>query len=291
MRPFIQDAIRAHAVDAMAVAEVQARAVARILPIFRPLYDAAPGQAGFVSIQGDPFLEDSAEHIVREVERHRALGANMIAKIPATEAGLAAIERVIAMDVPVLFTEIFSVAQAVACGELYQRACRASGKAPAAFLTHITGIFDEYIAGAARTAGLHLELELLREAGWIVARRQAQVCAERGFGITILGGGARAPHHFTDMVGGAMHVTLNWDTVESLMEADLPTENRLGVPIDEGAARQLSAALPDFRRAWQLNGLSIGEFEAYGPVRFFRENFMRGWVVVRDAVIAARRAG
>lgn len=290
-RAAVAQAVQECADDAAAVNRVQELCVARILPIFAPLHDAAPGMHGFVSIQGDPYLEDDANHIVHEAVGYRKLGPNFIAKIPATEAGLAAIDALIRENVPVIFTEVFSIAQATACADLYARACADSGNRPTAFLTHITGIFDEYLAGVAARDSVTIQADLLAQAGRLVARKQARHCAARGAPLTLLGGGARGLHHFTGVLGGDMHVTINWSMAEELLARNPPIEDAIHAPIDMAAVEALRTALPDFAAAWDDEGLPPAAFADYGPVRHFRDSFRKGWDAVRDAVATARTAG
>jgi hypothetical protein len=49
---------------------------------------------------------------------------------------------------------------------------------------------------------------------------------------------------------------------------------------------ELGEKLPDFRQAWDENGLATGAFAHYGPVQRFRRQFIHGW----DELLAAIRA-
>ena len=50
---------------------------------------------------------------------------------------------------------------------------------------------------------------------------------KRGYDITLMGGGARGTHHFTEMVGGALHVTINWSTADEIIKANPPITSRI----------------------------------------------------------------
>ena len=52
----------------------QQRLVARILPLFQPIFEASQGKDGYVSIQGDPRADTDPDHIVGEAFRYRSLG-------------------------------------------------------------------------------------------------------------------------------------------------------------------------------------------------------------------------
>ena len=89
--------------------------------------NARPGRQGLVSIQGNPHADLHAEAIVDEAMRYRRLSPNFIAKIPCTAAGLKAIEQLIPEDMPIIATEVFALAQAIAVSELYGRVARRWG--------------------------------------------------------------------------------------------------------------------------------------------------------------------
>jgi transaldolase len=88
--------------------------------ILRPLYDAEGGADGYVSIEVEPDLaNDTDATIARARHLWSALGRpNIFVKIPATEAGLPAIEQAISEGINVNVTLMFSV-------DVYRRVARA----------------------------------------------------------------------------------------------------------------------------------------------------------------------
>ena len=83
----------------------QRKSVKLLMDKFLPVYEAAGGVNGFVSLQGVPFKEDDPANIINEALKDLALGKNFIAKIPTTEAGLEAIKYLCARNVPVIATD------------------------------------------------------------------------------------------------------------------------------------------------------------------------------------------
>ncbi|WP_258112266.1 transaldolase [Alicyclobacillus sp. SP_1] len=86
------------------------RAVADLLA---PVYQSSRGIDGYVSIEVSPALAEDADGTVREAHRLRqAVGRdNVMIKVPATHAGIEAVERLIAEGVPVNVTLIFGLTQ------------------------------------------------------------------------------------------------------------------------------------------------------------------------------------
>jgi transaldolase len=277
--------------DQEAVDLVQQQLARRIMREFLPLHTATPGREGFVSIQGNPLKDTDADGIVNEALRYAALGANFIAKIPTTEAGLAAMEALLRRNVPVIATEIMAIAQAVAACEIYRKASRESGRSPAFFVTHITGIFDEYLRETVERDGIAISPQALAVAGAVVARKQYHLMKERGYPGILLGGGARGLSHFTDFVGGEVDITINWKgTADKLIDQDDPVVPRIDTPEPRALVDELLARLPDFARAYREDGLAGSEYAGYGPVVKFRDSFVKGWAQIQD-LVGRKRAG
>ena len=78
--------------------------------LFRPVYERSAGRDGFVSIEVRPVLADDTEGTIAEARRIFAAldRPNVMIKIPATAAGLPAVEAVIAAGINVNVTLIFS---------------------------------------------------------------------------------------------------------------------------------------------------------------------------------------
>jgi transaldolase len=130
---------------------------------------------------------------------------------------------------------------------------------------------------------------VLDQAGCAIARQEYRLLKARGYPGILLGGGARGVHHFTEMVGGDAHVTINWSTAQELIDAGTPLVARLaeGEPSADVIA-ELCEKFPDFRQAYDEDGLNVEEFADFGPVQFFRNAFLNGWYLLL-AEVAARR--
>jgi len=262
----------------------------RFMEKFLPLYKSSGGTQGFVTMQDDPRRDERADWIVEATLRHAKVSPNYMAKIPVIESGMEAMSKLVARDIPMCATEVFSVAQAVAMCDVYAAASAKSGKAPPFYLTHITGIYDEEIQAQVESQGIDISPELVKQAGTIVMRKQYRTLKARGYATTMLGGGARGPHHFTEWVGGDTHITINWSTFEELMALDPPIANRIDAVDSEEDIAELRAKVPDFRRAYDDDGLTPREFASYAPLLRFRKNFTDGCDHVLSEIAARRRA-
>jgi transaldolase len=87
------------------------RDVANACDLLRPVWERTGGRDGYVSIEVDPNLADDTEATVQEATQlHEAIARpNLLVKIPATRAGLGAIEEMTARGRSINVTLIFSL--------------------------------------------------------------------------------------------------------------------------------------------------------------------------------------
>ena len=267
---------------------VYQKACSRVMAAFLPLFKKSAGSYGYVTMQDDPRLDDNEDAVVRAVLRNRPLGQNFMAKIPVIGGGLDALERCVAEDIPICATEVFSVAQAIHMCDLYNKAAETTGKHPPFFVTHITGIFDEYLKKVAARDDIRISSDVLAQAGCTVARKEYHLLKERGYPTTMLGGGARSLRHFTELVGGDVHITINWSTAQELIDKDAPALSRIDVETPEAVVAELCEKFEDFEKAYNEDGLSVEEFAGYGPVQLFRNSFLNGYYRLLAAICARR---
>jgi len=266
-------------------AEYQRRLVKPIAEKFLPLFQKTGGSKGYVSIQGDPIHEENPDVIIREALENRKISPNICCKIPTTRAGLQAMEYLISQDVPLNATEIFGIRQAVMLCETYQRASRKYGKTPQLYISHIAGIYDDHLKNVVERDKIDISPDVLWQAGLVIARKLYQIMQERQYPGIFVAGGARGLHHFTEMVGGKVCCTINWEgTADKLIEQDPPVVYRLFNPVPQQVIDELVEKLPDFKRGYLENGLEIDEFEDFGPVCLFRSAFIKSWRRVLDLI-------
>ena len=286
--PIIERCVRETTDDVLAADLVQQRLVAPIAERFRPLFEASGGTAGFVSIQGAPEMDTDADHIEQEARDGHALAPNVSPKLPATAAGLAAFERLVADGFPTIVTEVFSVAQFVETNERFLAVTGRTGVVPPFFISPITGIFGDHLKTVAKHEGLDALASDMEQAGVALTRDCYRISQERGYPVTILAGGARIPLDLTGLVGGALHATINWRTFADVLASPAPFARGIEAPLDSAAIARLGATFEDVRRAFAPDGLSLEEYEDFGPVQHFRNVFISGWTAVHDAIVEER---
>ena len=260
-----------------ALVMLQQRLVGRIAKEFYPFYQQTCERNGYVSIQGDPLHEDT-ESIVRYARYNRKAGANIMAKIPVTEDGLEAIEILAAEGIPINATEVMSVRQAIDVCEAYERATKNMKDRPQIYFSHIAGIFDQHLKAQQDAGEIDVNPDALWQAGVIVAKKIYRMVQELDYQVGFISGGARGLHHFTEMVGAAASVTINWKgTAQVLIEQNPPVVQRFLQPSPESVIDHLLEKSEVFRKSYLHHAIEPEEYEEFGPVVLFRSMFEDAW--------------
>lgn len=268
--------------------QAQAELVGYIAGEFLPLYESSQGRLGYVTIQGDPFNENT-EAIMRQAEIARAYGPNVMVKIPVVPAGIKAISALAGNGIPVCCTEVFALRQAIDICEAFLDATKGRQR-PVAYLAHIAGIYDEYLGNYVKENNVDILSDILWYAGIAIAKKVYSIVKERRYPVEFLGGGARGNHHFTEMVGAEATVTINWAGMgEELEKMEQPVIQRFHMPTPPSVIDELLRKLPDFKKGYFEDAITPEEYADFGPVALFRNTFEKGWKQALSA-ISARRA-
>ena len=128
--------------EALAVADIQAAA-----DVLRPVYEAAAGHDGFVSLEVAPDLAHDTEATIVEARRLHAWVArpNLMVKVPATLAGIPAIRQLISDGININVTLIFSLARYAAVMEAYLQGLEDRQRAGKA-IDHVASVASFFVS-------------------------------------------------------------------------------------------------------------------------------------------------
>ena len=273
----VENNIRLFEDDNQVVLASQRELVGEIAEIFYPLYESTGGKYGYVSIQGDPFNED-CDSIISNALYNREKGPNIMNKVPVTEQGLKAIEYLCSQGCPINATEVMTVRQALDVCDIYTKVTKGMKNKAPIYFSHITGILDQYLKQYCEYNNIDISNDILWQAGIVVAKKTYWLSKQRNSEVGFIGGGARGLHHFTEMVGGDVNITINWEnTADKLIEQDPIVIDRFNQNPEYYVVDELRNKIDVFEKIYDINGISPSEYENFGPVVLFRTGFEESW--------------
>ena len=273
------------------VREISVEAARLLEPIFR----AHSGKNGRLSIQTDPRLFRDSQAIFEQAVEFNKLAPNMIVKIPATTAGIPAVEEAIYHGVSVNATVSFTLPQAIAVAEAVERGLKrreAEGKEIATMgpvCTIMVGRLDDWLKVLVEKNNIAIDPGYLEWAGIAVLKKAYRIYRERGYRTRLLSAAFRNHMHWSEFIGGDLVISPPYSWQLRFNASDVEVRSRINEPVRQEIESELSTKFADFRRANTEQGLSIEEFDAFGPTRRTLRQFIAAGhdldSVVRDILI------
>src|SRR5262249_21772145 len=117
-------------------------------------------------------------------------------------------------------------------------------------------------------------------AGLAVAKRAYRIFQERRYEAVILPAAMRGNHHVQELAGARMTLSIHPSVQVPLLAANPPRELRIDRPVPEDSIARLNT-IPDFRRAYEPDGLQPAEFITYGLTQRTLAQFVEaGWKLI-----------
>lgn len=279
------------------VREISIKAAAPLLPIFR----AHHGKNGRLSIQTDPRLYRNAAAIVEQAAEFSRLAPNMIVKIPVTRAGIPAIEEATYRGISINATVCFTLPQCVAVAEAVERGLarrEKEGKEIASMgpvCTIMVGRLDDWLKVLIEKENIAIDPGYTEWAGVAVFKKTYKLFRERGYRVRLLSAAFRNHMHWSELVGGDVVISPPYSWQVRFNASDVEVRARMEEAVSPRIVEELTKKFPDFLRASEENGLSISEFDSFGPTRRTLRQFIAAChdldELVRDFMIPNPDAG
>jgi len=263
--------------------------------LLMPIFVRDRGRNGRLSMQTDPAHYRDADAIVQQALRFHGLAPNIIVKIPATAAGIEAIEEATRQGVSINATVSFTVPQAIAVAEAVERGLnrRVAEGNPidemGPVCTIMVGRLDDWLKVEAEKLGIIADPGIMEWAGVAVMKKAYEVYQERGYRVRLLSAAFRNHLHWSEFMGGDVVISPPFKWQQRFNASDVTIEPRIDRPVDPAIVDELYAKFPSFRRAYDEDGMSVAEFDSFGPtVRTLRQFLKAGadmQSVMRDAML------
>jgi transaldolase len=276
VRELAADQPEATEVDlAWAIVEEMSQAGARLLG---PAFERFGGRQGRLSMQTNPTFWRTPEPMLEQGVHFKSVAPNIIVKFPATRVGIGVMEEATYRGVSINCTVSFSVAQAVAAAEAVERGLRRreaeglpiSDMGPV--ITIMVGRLEDWLRAQAERDGIISHPSALPWSGVAVFKRAYRIFRERGYRARPLAAAIRHHLHWSEFVGGDCIVTLPAAWQRKFNGSAVEVRERMDEPVEQRWIDELAARFPDFVRAYEPDGLSMAEFDAFPPtVRTLRQ--------------------
>src|SRR6267143_1015636 len=273
------------------VREISAESAA----LLKPIFDAQDGKNGRLSIQTDPRFYRDSRAIVDQAVEFNQLAANMIVKIPVTKAGIPALEEATYRGISINATVCFTLPQCVAVAEAVERGLKRrekEGKEIASMgpvCTIMVGRLDDWLKVLIEKENVAIDPGYTEWAGVAVFKKTYKLFRERGYRIRLLSAAFRNPMHWSELIGGDVVISPPYSWQVRFNKSDMEVVSRIDKPVSAEIVEELGRKFVDFQRAYTEKGISIAEFDSFGPTRRTLRQFVAACHdldgVVRDIML------
>ncbi len=260
-----------------------------------PVFEREGGNKGRLSIQTNPTNYRNVDMMVDQAVYFDGLAPNMQVKLPATSRGIVAIEEVTYRGVNINATVSFTVPQAIAIGEAVERGLSRREKEglPVDDMSPVTTIMigrtDDWIQVVTKRDDIIVSPQYLPWAGVATFKKAYQIYQERGYRSRLLAAAYRHHLHWSELIGGDIVLTIPSKWQELFNSSRVEVRERMSEPVDPEIIEELYDRVPDFRRAYDEDGMTVEEFDTYGAtvrtlrgfigsyhelIRIIREDYM-----------------
>lgn len=257
----------------------------------RPVYEKYKGKKGRLSIQTNPAFYRNADAITEQAIHFNTLAPNMQVKAPVTKAGIQAMEEVTYQGVSINATVSFTVPQAIAVAEAVERGLKrrlASGQAideMSPVCTIMVGRTDDWMKVLAKRDGIDIDPAHLDWAGIACMKKAYSIYQQRGYRTRLLAAAYRHLGHWSEFIGGDLVVSMPSEWQLKANGSDIEVKERMSTPVDAHIIDVMHEKIPDFRLAFDEDGMTVDEFDTYGAT----VRTLRGFVTSAHDLMAEVR--
>lgn len=247
-----------------------------------PIFEKNSGRNGRLSMQTNPKYYLNAEKMLSQAKHFNTLAPNIQVKIPASGAGIKAIEEAIYNGVSINATVSFTVSQAIGVAEAVERGLNRreneglSNDNISAICTIMLGRVDDYLKNHCSDNNIVVDADILEWAGVAVVKNAYKVFNERNYRTGLLTAAYRNHYHWSQFIGGNISMTIPYKWQVKLNNSSIEVVERINEPVKEEILIKLMN-LDEFRKAYDINALTSEEFQNYGAFKATIKQFLNGY--------------
>ena len=248
-----------------------------------PVYNETNGENGYVCAQVNPNRAGDANYMIEIAIRLSKWAPNISVKLPVTAAGLIAIEECVSLGMNITGTVSFTVPQAIAVAQRYEkgfiRAKKAGNQPKMCDSVIMVGRLDDYIREVAhdRSAGV-AEKDLIY-AGTAAMKKAYEIFKKNHYQALLQPAGMRGSYHAIDLTGAKMRFSVHPKIQKLLLTQDFEWKENIDIPVAQATVDNL-CKISEFVRAYEPDGMKPEEFITYGVTQKTLAQFSDAWAII-----------
>jgi len=154
----------------------------------------------------------------------------------------------------------------------------------------MVGRLDDWLKSVVARDGIFIDPSALEWAGVACAKKAYQIFTERCFRSRVLAAAFRNVLQWSELVGGDIVVSPPFKWQQIINSSDYQVVEKIDEPVRQEYLDQLNR-IEDFRRAYDVDGIAVEDFETFGPTVKTLRQFLAADAdldsLVRDIIVPA----
>jgi transaldolase len=260
-----------------------------------PVFERERHLKGRLSMQTNPVNYRDAPRLVEQAVHFAGLAPNIQVKIPATSAGIVAIEEATRLGVNINATVSFTLPQAIAVAQAVERGLDRRAReghdvsSMRPVCTIMIGRLEDWLKVIAAREGVVTTPGHLDWAGVATFKKSYGIFKARGYRARLLAAAYRHHLHWSQLIGGDIILTIPYEWQVQFNKSDVEVKPRIADPVDPAIVDDLYRKFADFRRAYDEDGIAVADFDRFGAtvrtLRSFIEAYRDLTALVRNSML------
>jgi transaldolase len=155
--------------------------------------------------------------------------------------------------------------------------------------TIMVGRLDDWLKVLLERENISVDPGYLEWAGVAVFKKTYTLFRKRGYRIRLLSAAFRNHMHWSEFIGGEVVISPPYAWQKRFNASQIAVTPRIEQEVPSQIVEGLTKNFADFRRAYAEDGLSIAEFDSFGPTRRTLRQFIAACsdlnAIVRDVLL------
>jgi transaldolase len=130
--------------------------------------------------------------------------------------------------------------------------------------TIMIGRLDDWMHVVEKRDGMVFTPGVLDWAGVACIKKTYAVFKKRGYRARLLAAAYRHHLHWSELIGGDITLTIPYEWQKLFNASQIEVSERFQNPVASEIIDTLYQRIPDFRRAYDVDGMTIEEFDGFG---------------------------
>ena len=150
--------------------------------------------------------------------------------------------------------------------------------------TIMVGRNDDWMSAVTNRDGIIVNPQYIPWAGVATFKKAYGIFQERGYQTRLLAAAYRHHLHWSELIGGNIILTIPFEWQKLFNNSKVVVKSRIADPVDPAIITELYDRIPDFRKAYDVDGMTVAEFDTYGATVRTLRGFIASYHELIDVI-------